>query len=429
MKSMQPVYVAGSLRIPFAKSMTNYKNETRKALLAATMKNLVFKYNLNGQILGDVSLGCLMNGAADWNLARETVLETALHPETPAYNLQRACGTSLDATWQIALKIAAGQIETGIAGGVDTNSDLPIEVSTRFQKILLEANQAKTTGAMIKTFLNLRPSDLKPKPAAVVEPRTGLSMGDHCELMVKEWGIDRLSQDQLTLRSHQNAAAAYKNGFFTDLITPYAGIDKDQIVRADTTLEKLGKLKPAFDKRSGTGTLTAGNSSPLTDGSAAVLLTNAEGIKKNGWQALAKVVDFEVAAVDFVNGAGLLMAPTVAVSNMLLRNNLTFKDIDFFEIHEAFAGQVLCTLKAWESEKYCRDVLKRSSPLGSIPTEKINVVGSSVSIGHPFAATGARIVGTLAKLLSTTKGKRGLISICTAGGMGVVALLESSDIG
>lgn len=427
MKASQSVYVAGSLRIPFAKSMTAYKNETRKALLAETMKKLVFKYNLNGKQVGDVALGCLMNGSADWNLAREVVLETALHPETPAYNLQRACGTSLDATWQIALKIAAGQIETGIAGGVDTNSDLPIEVSNRFQHILLEANQAKTLGDRLKIFLQLRPTDLKPRPAAVVEPRTGLSMGDHCELMVKEWGISRVSQDELTLRSHKNAAAAYKSGFFNDLITPYAGVEKDLIVRDDTTMEKLAKLKPAFD-RSPTGTLTAGNSSPLTDGSSAVILSSAEGLKKNGWQALAKVVDFEAAAVDFVNGAGLLMAPTIAVSKMLQRNNLTFKDIDFFEIHEAFAGQVLCTLKAWESEKYCKEVLKRDAPLGPIPVEKINIMGSSVAVGHPFAATGTRIVGTLAKILSTTKGKRGLISICTAGGMGVVALLESPDL-
>lgn len=427
MKNNQPVYIAGSIRIPFAKSMTAYKNETRKNLIAATMKNLVHKYNLQNKVVGDVAIGALMNSAGDWNLSRETVLETSLAPETPAYNLQRACGTSLDGTWQIALKIAAGQIETGIAAGVDTNSDLPIEVSARFQKILLEANQGRTFSEKVRPFLKFRPGDLKPKAAAVVEPRTGLSMGDHCELMVKEWKIDRRSQDELALRSHLNSAAAYKNGFFNDLIMPYAGVEKDLIVRGDTTIEKLAKLKPAFDK-SPAGTLTAGNSSPLTDGSASVLLSSAAGIKKNNWQALAKVVDFEVAAVDFVHGAGLLMAPTVAVSNMLLRNNLTFKDIDFFEIHEAFAGQVLCTLKAWESEEYCRNVLKRNAPLGSIPVEKINMVGSSVSIGHPFAATGARIVGTLAKLLSQTKSKRGLISICTAGGMGVVALLESPDL-
>lgn len=427
MKAMKSVYIAGSSRIPFAKSMTAYKDESRKNLITATMKSIVNKYNLQNKLLGDVAIGALMNSSGDWNLARETVLETALLPETPAYNLQRACGTSLDGTWQIALKIAAGQIDAGIAAGVDTNSDLPIEVSTQFQKILLEVNQAKTFGEKLKPFLKFRPADLKPKAAAVVEPRTGLSMGEHCELMVKEWKIDRQSQDELALRSHQNAAKAYKNGFFSDLIVPYAGLDKDLIVRGDTTLEKLAKLKPAFDK-SPAGTLTAGNSSPLTDGSAAVLLANADAIKKNNWQALAKVVDFEVAAVDFVHGAGLLMAPTVAVSNMLARNNLTFNDIDIFEIHEAFAGQVLCTLKAWESEDYCKNVLKRNAPLGPIPTEKINIVGSSVSVGHPFAATGARIVGTLAKLLSTTKNKRGLISICTAGGMGVVALMESPDL-
>jgi len=427
MKSMQPVYVAGATRIPFAKSMTAYKNETRFALLAATMKNLVSKYNLQGQVLGDVALGCLMNSSDDWNLAREVVLETSLAPETPAYNLQRACGTSLDATWQIALKIAAGQMDIGIAGGVDTNSDLPVEVSTRLQHILLELNQARTFSDRAKTLLKIRPADLKPKPATVTEPRTGLSMGEHCERMVKEWKIDRVSQDAFALGSHQKSAAAWASGFFSDLVVPYAGVEKDLIVRGDTSMEKLAKLKPAFD-RSPAGTLTAGNSSPLTDGSAAVLIANAAGIKKNGWQAWAKLVDFESAAVDFVHGAGLLMSPTIAVSKMLQRNNLTFTDIDFFEIHEAFAGQVLCTLKAWEDPTYCKNVLKRDAPLGVIPPEKISIHGSSVSIGHPFAATGARIVGTLAKILRTTKNKRGLISICTAGGMGVVALLESPDL-
>ncbi len=424
MKSIRPVYVVGSARIPFAKSMTAYKDVGRQELMTVSLAHLIDRFNLAGKQVGDVALGALMNSAANWNLAREVVLGTQLAPETPAYNVQRACGTSLETVWHTALKIAVGQIDTAIAGGVDTNSDLPIEVSHKLQHALLESNQGKTALDKIKPFRRLLPVDLLPKPSSVTEPRTRLSMGEHTELMVKEWGITREAQDQLALRSHQNGDKAYKNGFYADLVFPFLNNARDLTLRGETSLEKLAKLKPAFDPKA--GSLTAGNSSPLTDGSATVLIASEEAMGKNDWTPLARLIDFEAAAVDFVKGAGLLMAPTIAVSKMLERNGLSFADFDFFEIHEAFAGQVLCTLKAWESPDYCKKVLGRKEPLGSIPVEKMNTVGSSVALGHPFAATGARITGTLSKLLAQKPGSRGLISICTAGGMGVTAILESA---
>jgi len=417
------VYVLGSARIPFAKSQTSYANVTRKELMVASLAGLVDKYKLHGQLIGDTALGALMNSSSDWNLARECVLETQLHPDSPAYNVQRACGTSLETVWQIALKAHVGAIDTGIAGGVDTNSDFPIEVSEGLKRFFLGLSRAKTLPDKLKLLTQVGIRDLKPKAPTVNEPRTLLSMGEHCELMVKEWKIGREEQDAIALASHKNGSKAYDEGFFADLVHPFHGLQKDGTLRGDTSLEKLAKLKPAFDKEH--GTLTAGNSSPLTDGSAAVLLANNSGAEKLGLKPLAKIIDVSVAAVDFVHGAGLLMAPTKAVAQLLTRNKLTFADFDFFEIHEAFAGQVLCNLRAWESEKYCKEVLGLASAIGSVDRAKLNVVGSSVSVGHPCAATGARITGTLAKLLATRGKKRGLISICTAGGMGVAAILES----
>ncbi|OFZ29521.1 MAG: acetyl-CoA acetyltransferase [Bdellovibrionales bacterium RIFCSPHIGHO2_01_FULL_40_29] len=418
-----PVFVLGSARIPFAKSQTTYAEINRKDLMTASLNALVSHYNLKGQFIGDIALGAIMNSSADFNLARECALETSLDPNSPAYNVQRACGNGLEVSWQIALKAHTGAIDLGIAGGVDTNSDLPIEVSARFQRALLNLNKAKTIGERIKILSGISLKDLKPKIPGVNEPRTKLSMGDHTELMVKEWKISREAQDEVAFASHVNGFKAYEEGFFNDLVFPFGGIKRDGTLRGDTTIEKLSKLKPAFDKTN--GTLTAGNSSPLTDGSACVLIGNLKGAEKVNAKPLAKFVDVQVAAVDFAHGAGLLMAPTKAVAQLLTRNNLTFQDFDFFEIHEAFAGQVLCNLKAWETESYCRDVLKLSSALGTIDRKKMNVVGSSLAMGHPFAATGARITGTLAKLLSQSGKKRGLISICTAGGMGIAAILES----
>lgn len=417
-------YILGSARTPFVKSMTNYSNITLQELMTAALQNLVIKMNLEGQVLGDVALGAIISSSANWNLARECVLGTTLDPHTPAYNLQRACGTSLEAARQIALKISNYQIENGVAGGCDSNSDLPILISRALTQKLLELRNAKNILSKIKTLLSFRPSDFKLILPAIVEPRTHLSMGEHCEKMVKEWDITREAQDELALKSHQNGVAAYEQGFYDDLVFEFMNLKRDGILRADTTLQKLSKLKTAFDFTD-KGTLTAGNSSPLTDGAATVFLGSEEYAKRHHHPLLARFVDAEAAAVDFVHGEGLLMAPTLAVSNLLKRNNLSLQDFDFYEIHEAFAGQVLCTLKAWESTDYCKRVLDRDAPLGSIDRSKINVKGGSVALGHPFAATGARIAGALAKMLYEKGNGKGLISICTAGGMGVAAILEA----
>jgi acetyl-CoA C-acetyltransferase len=417
-------YIVGSARLPFVKSMTNYINITLQELMTATLQTLVNKMHLEGQVLGDVALGAIITSSANWNLARECVLGTTLDPHTPAYNLQRACGTSLEAARQIALKISNYQIENGIAGGCDSNSDLPLMMNRTFTKKLISLRNEKNRLSKLKILSSFRPSDFKLHYPAVVEPRTHLSMGEHCEKMVKEWGITRKAQDQLALKSHQNGVMAYERGFYSDLVFEFMGLKRDGILRADTSLEKLAKLKTAFDFTD-KGTLTAGNSSPLTDGAATVFLASEDYAKRNNHTLLARFVDAEAAAVDYVHGEGLLMAPTIAVSNLLRRNHLSLQDFDFYEIHEAFAGQVLCNLKAWESEEYCKKVLNRDTPLGSIDQSKMNIKGGSVALGHPFAATGARMIGTLAKMLQQKRSGRGLISICTAGGMGVSAILEA----
>ncbi|MFO0042664.1 MAG: acetyl-CoA C-acetyltransferase, partial [Pseudomonadota bacterium] len=361
----------------------------------------------------------------DWNIGREVTLSSGLSPLTPGITHQRACGTSLDTVITIANKIATGQIEAGIGGGSDTTSDPPIAVSARLRARLMAINRAKSLGQRLGAALKgFSPRELVPEFPGVGEPRTGKAMGEHCELMAREWGISREDQDRLALASHQKAAAAYERGFYDDLVCEFRGVKRDNILRADTTLDKLAQLKPAFDRTSGRGTLTAGNSTPLTDGAAAVLLASDDYARARGWTVQAYLTHAKVAAVDFVGGEGLLMAPAVAVSEMLKDAGLTLQDFDFYEIHEAFAAQVLCTLRAWESETYCRDRLGRDQALGSIDPAKMNVVGSSLALGHPFAATGARIVATLAKLLAEKGSGRGLISICTAGGMGVTAFVE-----
>lgn len=417
-------YIVGSIRTPFVKSQTNYLDVTLQDLMTATLQSLVDKMRLTGKVVGDVALGAIVNSSANWNLARECVLGTTLDPHTPAYNLQRACGTSLEAVRQIALKISNYQMENGIAGGCDTNSDLPILISQAWSKKLVALHKAKDVLSKLKILFSFRPSDFKLIFPAVVEPRTHLSMGEHCEKMVQEWGITRQAQDELALKSHQNGVKAYDQGFYEDLIFEFMNTKRDGILRADTSLEKLAKLKAAFDF-SGKGTLTAGNSSPLSDGAAAVFLASEAFAKANDYTLLAKFIDAEAAAVDFVHGEGLLMAPTIAVSNLLKRNHLSLQDFDFYEIHEAFAGQVLCNLKAWESADYCKKVLNRDEPMGVIDQTKMNVKGGSVALGHPYAASGARIVGSLAKMLYQQGSVRGLISICTAGGMGVAAILEA----
>jgi acetyl-CoA C-acetyltransferase len=423
MKNSRPVYIVGGVRTPFMKSMTKYIDVTSNELMTETLRQLVRQYNLQGKTVGDVALGAVMKNSSNWGQARECVLSSGLNPRTPAYNSQRACGTGLENAWEIANKISTGAMESGIAGGVDTNSDLPFSVKKSLGNKLIHLNAAKSLPEKIKIILSIRPSEFIPVTPAVVEPRTGMSMGEHCELMVKEWKINRQAQDELAVLSHQNGERAYKEGFFEDMVFDFHGFKKDGTLRGDTTMEKVSKLKPAFD-RSEAGTLTAANSSPLTDGASAVLLASEEECKKNGWPMLARFVEAQVAAVDYVGGEGLLMAPTIAVAQMLHRNNLKLQDFDYYEIHEAFAGQVLCTLKAWEDPEYAKKNFPQGVPLGSIDRAKMNVNGSSLALGHPFAATGGRIVATLAKLLNKKGSGRGLISICTAGGMGVVAIIE-----
>lgn len=422
-KTMRPVAILAGSRTPFTKSSGLYARTSNRDLMTATLKDLVWKTNLIGEKLGDVSTGAVMKNASDWNLTRESLLSSGLHPHTPGYDVQRACGTGLETAAQIALKIASGQIESGIAGGTDTNSDIAGVLPHELSWILMEAQKAPNAFERIKKLMQIKPQYLKPRFPNVQEPRTGLSMGQHTELMVKEWGITRQAQDELAYNSHKNAAKAYDEGFYKDLVFDFKGLTKDTFVRGDTSVEKLAKLKPAFDF-SGTGTLTAGNSTPLTDGASAILLGSEEFAQKKGLPVMAYLVDAAYAAVDYVAGEGLLMAPTRAVAEMLRRNNLKLQDFDFYEIHEAFAGQVLCTLKAWESDEYCRKQLGESQALGSIDRSKMNVKGGSLALGHPFAATGGRILASLSKMLVEKGSGRGLISICTAGGMGVVAIVE-----
>lgn len=421
--SRKVAIVAGA-RIPFTKSFTHYHDQTAQDLMTASLKGLVEKMNLQEKRLDDVSLGAVMMRSSDWNFARECVLGSGLSPDTPAYDLRRACGTSLESVIAVANKIALGQAEVGIGAGVDTNSDFAIEFQRSFGKKLFKFNTSKTAQDKAKAIFDFRIDDLKPQFPAVVEPRTGKSMGQHCEMMAQEWQISREDQDQLAFESHQKAAAAYDDGFYKQLVFEHNGLKKDAILRADTTVEKLAKLKPAFDKKSGNGTLTAGNSTALTDGAASVLLASEDYAKKMGWPILAYLKDAQASAVDFVGGKGLLMAPTKAVADLLMRNNLNFSDIDFFEVHEAFAAQALCTFKAWEDAEFCKAELGLENALGSIDRNKLNVKGGSLAVGHPFGATGARIVASLGHILDDNDGGRGLISICTGGGMGVAAILE-----
>jgi acetyl-CoA C-acetyltransferase len=424
MRSLRRVAILGGNRIPFARSNGAYATASNQDMLTAALEGLIERYRLHGLRLGEVVAGAVLKHARDMNLTRECVLGSRLSASTPAYDIQQACGTGLEAALLVANKIALGQIDCGIAGGVDTTSDAPIAVSEGLRRMMLQANRGKTLGDRLKPFLGLRPHHLKPSLPRNGEPRTGLSMGEHCERMAKTWRIGRDEQDEMALRSHQCLARAYEEGWQDDLMTPFWSLTRDNNLRPDLTREQLAKLKPAFD-RSDEGTLTAGNSTPLTDGASLVLLGTQEWADQHGLPVLAYLVDGETAAVDFVDGReGLLMAPVYAVPRLLARNNLTLQDFDYYEIHEAFAAQVLCTLKAWEDDQYCRDRLGLDAPLGAIDRSRLNVKGSSLGAGHPFAATGGRILVNLAQLLSTAPQGRGLISICAAGGQGVTVIVE-----
>jgi len=405
---MKRVAIIGGVRIPFARAHTTRAEMSNQDMLTTALKGLVEKYSLDR--VGEVAAGAVIKHSRDWNLARECTLGSGLHPETPAYDVQRACGTSLTAAIQVAHRIAAGEIDCGIAGGVDSASDIPLGYGTKLQRAVLRLSRSKTFSEKASTIGSIRLKDLKPAHPGIAEPRTGLSMGQHCEQMAREWQIGRREQDEWAFESHRKAAAAWKSGFFNDLVV---GEGRDNNVRADTTIEKLGSLRTAFSEDS-LATLTAGNSSPLTDGAACVLLASESWASERKIPVQAYLTFSETAAVDFVGGkVGMLMAPAYAVPRMLARAGLKLQDFDIYEIHEAFAAQVLCTLRFWEKHGH-----------GSIDRTKINPVGSSVAIGHPFAATGARIIATLAKQLAARGSGRGLISICAAGGMGVVAILE-----
>ncbi len=419
------VAVVGGSRIPFCRSHTAYRDCTNQDLMTAALQGLVNRFDLRGQTLGDVALGAVIKHSRDWNLARESVLDSGLSYRTPGVDLQRACGTSIEAAILIGNKIALGQIDSGIAGGTDTTSDAPIVFKDAFRRILLDAHSARDFLGRVKPWFRLRPSTLAPELPAVTEPRTGLSMGQSTEITARQWEVPREHQDHLAFESHMKAAQAYADGWYEDLVVPFMGVEEDNNIRRDTSFEKLQKLKPAFS-RDEAATMTAGNSTPLTDGAAAILLASEEWARRKNLPILAYLTFARVAAVDFVNEEGLLMAPAYAVSKMLKQADLSLQDFDYYEIHEAFAAQTLATLKAWQSEEFCRKRLGRKQAMGSIDLSKLNVKGGSIAIGHPFAATGARIIATLAKLLNEKGSGRGLISVCTAGGMGVSAILEAA---
>jgi acetyl-CoA C-acetyltransferase len=421
----QPVIVGGN-RIPFARSDTAYAEASNQDMLTAALDGLVARFGLQGERLGEVAAGAVLKHSRDFNLARESVLGSALSSETPAFDVQMACDTGVQAALLIANKVALGQIDAGVAGGTDTTSDAPLGLNDDLRRTLLEARRAKSAPQRVKLLGHLRPGQVVPDMPRNAEPRTGLSMGEHQALTTKEWGISREAQDELAATSHQRAAAAWDKGFFDDMVTPFLGLDKDNNLRPDSDPDKLAKLKPVFGTNNGDqATMTAGNSTPLTDGASAVLITSEEWAKERSLPALARITHAETAAVDYVHGEdGLLMAPVYAVPRLLDKAGLTLQDFDVVEIHEAFASQVLTTLAAWEDAEFCRERLGRDQPLGAIDREKLNPVGSSLACGHPFAATGGRILVTAAKQLAERGGGKALVSVCAAGGQGVVAVLE-----
>ena len=419
------VAIVGGMRIPFARAHSIYADASNKDMMTATLAALVDKFDLRGQTLGDVALGAVIKHSRDWNLARESVIGSGLSMRTPGVDMQRACGTSIEAAINIGNKIALGQIEAGIAGGTDSISDAPIVLNDDIRKVLLASHRGRSILKKITPWFGLRPGHLVPEFPGVTEPRTGLSMGESMEITTKQFEVSREHQDQLALSSHIKAAAAYDAGFYEDLIVPFHGAEEDNNIRRDSTYEKLQTLKPVFDK-SAAGTITAGNSTPLTDGAAAVLMSSEEWAIRKNLPIAAYLTHCKVAAVNFVDDEGLLMAPAYAVSEMLSEANLNLQDFDFYEIHEAFAAQTIATIKAWQSEQFCREKLGRNRALGPIELSKLNVKGGSLAMGHPFAATGARIIMTLAKLLHENGGGRGLVSVCAAGGMGVTAILEAA---
>jgi acetyl-CoA C-acetyltransferase len=432
MKNLRRIGIVGGARLPFARINTEYLHKSNFDMLAATLKGIADRFGLSAEPLGEVAAGAVVKHTRDSNLTRDSVIAAGLHPQTPAYDVQQACATSLEAAILVGNKIATGQIEVGIAGGVDSASDAPVVVSEPLREVILGLHRARSLGERIRWIARFRMRMLKSEVPSINDRFTGLSMGQHCEQMVKRWNISRAAQDELALCSHRLANDAYDRGFYADLLIPFAGLERDNNLRRDTSVEKLAALRPAFDRSSGKGTITAGNSTPLTDGAAAIVLASDQWAMEHRINVQAYLVDAETAAVNYIgpDAEGLLMAPAYAVPRLLSRNELTLEDFDFYEIHEAFSGQVLCTLAAWEDEKYCREFLKLPGPLGAIDRSRLNVNGGSVGLGHPFAATGARILASAAKHLSqyraqTGRAARTLVSVCAAGGLGATAILQS----
>jgi acetyl-CoA C-acetyltransferase len=422
--SARRVAVLGGTRIPFARQNGPYARASNQDMLTATLDSLVSKFGLEGEVLGEVAAGAVLKHSRDFNLTRETVLGSTLAPETPAYDVQQACGTGLEATILVANKIALGQIDSAVAGGVDTTSDAPLALNEDLRQTLLDLSRAKSNAARLRTLARLRPQQIVPEIPRNAEPRTGLSMGEHTAIMATEWGIGREEQDELAVRSHHNLAAAYETGWLDDQVVPYLGLERDQNLRPDSSVEKLAKLRPVFGGPE--GTMTAGNSTPLSDGASAVLLASEEWAAAHGMPVQAYITHAQTAAVDYVHKRdGLLMAPAYAMPKMLARADMKLQNFDFYEIHEAFAAQVLCTLRAWEDPVFCRERLGLSEPLGAIDRDRLNVHGGSLGAGHPFGATGGRIVATLAKALSDKGFGRGVISICAAGGLGLTAIMQA----
>jgi acetyl-CoA C-acetyltransferase len=419
------VAVLGGRRIPFARQNGPYARASNQDMLTATLDAVVEKFGLEGEAMGEVAAGAVLKHSRDFNLARESVLGSKLAPETPAYDVQQACGTGLEATVLVANKVSLGQIECGIAGGVDTTSDAPLALNEDLREVLLDLSRSKSTSSRLRTLGRLRPQQIVPEIPRNAEPRTGLSMGEHCAIMARDWAIGRQEQDELAVRSHHNLAAAYDTGWLDDQVIPFLGLKRDQNLRPDSSVEKLAQLRPVFGGAD--GTMTAGNSTPLSDGASAVLLASEEWAAAHDIPVQAYIVDAQTAAVDYVHKReGLLMAPAYAMPKMLERAGAKLQDFDFYEIHEAFAAQVLCTLKAWEDPVFCRDRLGLDEPLGAIDRDRINVHGGSLGAGHPFGATGGRIVSALAKALSEKGSGRGVISICAAGGLGITAIMEAA---
>lgn len=422
-QQMRRIAVIGGSRIPFCRSNSVYFEKTNMDLLAGALQGLADRFELHGVKIDELVAGAVTTHSRDWNLAREALQSTTLSPLTPGITMQQACATSLQGALMLGAKIATGEIDCAIAAGTDTTSDFPVTYGPKFSRRIAKLGKARSMKQRMAAFKGFSPSELKPVVPGNAEPRTGLSMGQHCDRMAREWDIEREDQDRLAMQSHHKAATAWNEGFFDEIVQPWGGVSRDNNIRPESSMEKLGSLRTVFST-GGKPTMTAGNSTPLTDGAAAVLLASEDWARERGLPVQAYITAGRTAAVDYVNDEGLLMAPTVAVAEMLQRANLSLQDFDFYEIHEAFAAQVLCTLKAWESEEYCRDRLGLEQALGSIDRDRMNVKGGSVAIGHPFAATGARILGTLAELLAQEGAGRGLISVCTAGGMGVSAVVE-----